>query len=743
VGSNKRWAVRVAVVTVLGVLTASCTGQGAAKPGATASGASGTAPSAASSSIALAACSAPTSTATILIAGSPQSVPSCLATTTAIPAFATPRFSDVAFPDASHGFAVGRACAPGNLEACEGVVEATADGGKDWTQVYSGNYLPTMLDALSDAHAWALASASNCLDITPQAPCSTAVLTQGAPGQAWSVASILSDDVTGVSFASPLQGWASMGCPVAYAENTNFPTSCPGGVLATSDGGLHWRTVLTTSGPVVAIDANAGRVWAIEEAPGPDTTFSPAIRVLSTPGDVNAWAVTGQVAGVVGTSFDPQFTARLLFTSGTRGWLSLSEPSGCAMHGCSDEGVYETVDGGREWSMSTLPQPPPLGCTFGLFALAAGPSGALFAASPGGGSAACLPTDGAAYASGPSGAAWNVVHEFDLSGPGAMSWPTMDAGWAVIGGAVAATADGGKTWAQQLPALRPTAAVDFTDATHGWGVGLPSNPGAVLRTVDGGATWSPAGSVPGQATEINALDPTQSWVVDQVTEQNGDGVLWSIQTTTTGGGQWSDVYDLPGSPVYSGGRALVGLALFGQSALVGEPSGPSTGAQVLTSTDDGKTWGNAQSIPASSILQSLSFSDPSHGWALNYSGPASAPLVLEATANGGRSWTSLASLPSALAGQSGPGSIDLVTPTSGWIAVVDRLTATLTATAISMLHTTDSGHTWSRYVLPPAVAANTGEPVIFFLNDKLGWMLTASGLWTTDDGGATWSYPGA
>ena len=88
-----------------------------------------------------------------------------------------------------------------------------------------------------------------------------------------------------------------------------------------------------------------------------------------------------------------------------------------------------------------------------------------------------------------------------------VSFPDQTHGWAVgVGGTILATADGGQTWSQQLACAQTAAAVvqqycqpqsadrvtqalrsvSFVDSAHGWAVGSGET---MLATADGGRTW--------------------------------------------------------------------------------------------------------------------------------------------------------------------------------------------------------------------------------------------------------------
>ncbi|KHF35215.1 Ycf48-like protein [Paenibacillus sp. P1XP2] len=73
------------------------------------------------------------------------------------------------------------------------------------------------------------------------------------------------------------------------------------------------------------------------------------------------------------------------------------------------------------------------------------------------------------------------------------------------------SADGGMTWKQVYPAVRPTGDVSMVDASHGYAVGTLLDNNAVLQTVDGGTSWNVQGRIDGyvrleKASFINRMD---------------------------------------------------------------------------------------------------------------------------------------------------------------------------------------------------------------------------------------------
>ena len=109
-------------------------------------------------------------------------------------------------------------------------------------------------------------------------------------------------------------------------------------------------------------------------------------------------------------------------------------------------------------------------------------------------------------------------------------------GWGSQGGMILATTDGGTTWHQQ-----PVSAglwewfysVDFVDARHGWAVGQD---GIIAATTDGGATWKRQSAPISYAIDLEQVDfvnTKRGWTAGESWGANG-----IILATKDGGSTW-------------------------------------------------------------------------------------------------------------------------------------------------------------------------------------------------------------
>lgn len=183
-------------------------------------------------------------------------------------------------------------------------------------------------------------------------------------------------------------------------------------------------------------------------------------------------------------------------------------------------------------------------------------------------------------------------------------------GWAVSNfGEILHTTDAGSLWSYQQSGTQwGLTSVYFLNATHGWAVATNQ---IVCRTSDGGAHW---GTVdfstmhsPGWCTDITFIDDQRGWIATTVSLSS------SIQTgspmfyTEDGGVTWTQQAVLPTTDLLSIS------AVFPASAWVAGFN------QIFHTSDYGNTW-RSQYRDDGKIYVCLSFTDASHGWALEFTG---------------------------------------------------------------------------------------------------------------------------
>jgi len=279
-----------------------------------------------------------------------------------------------------------------------------------------------------------------------------------------------------------------------------------------------------------------------------------------------------------------------------------------------------------------------------------------------------------------------------------------DNAWVVYGGigssaaqTVAATSDGGHHWT--VVGRRPDTYgcdLQFVSPSDGWCAAIGGAAGSesvkLYRTEDGGTHWrvvsntGPAGNPPGSLPfgcdkDIQFASPNVGWAIFACA-----GGVAPLYETTNGGATWvrRDVTAPSGS--LEGGSGFAGSpVLAGANGAVGYTiSGPAPRTVVYVSTDAGASW------------HPLTPPGRAQAWLVD----AMTPLVwrlfdgdrILATDNGGQSWREITSdvgfklyytydSPT-------PPVVDFVTDEVGWVV------------STSLWRTTDEGRTWRRLAVP-------------------------------------------
>lgn len=648
-------------------------------------------------------------------------------------------------------------------------VERSSDGGAHWRPVFpSWAITPTSLQVtgaffLNPDDAWATTDHE-----WPAPPGVTTTWWTTDGGARWHKGISVPGELTdyGSAFDQFVFGDATHG----YGFTVDGSTSAAGTertdiLWTSSDGGRHWAhtnavglpwqasTVpfkptqgctdtdpfsLSATGAVVLLGSygcptpspglwrsgNGGQSWAAVHLPAPPGGWAAAESwAYPRPGFQRPGAEVLSARFFAGGQAVLAITTRpgelLVYRSGDDGasWhlaseLStgqLSRPSGFAASSPSawelpaPAGLYVTLDGGRHWHLqaSPLSLPDLVATSFASPALGAG-----------------------------------------VTSTGAVGWRT---------------ADGGRSWHTVLFGVPGTAnptvgfgTVDFVSPTLGWVGGLDG----IAATTDGGRSWAPQLTTSAPVEEISFADGQHGWALtaDQ------------LFSTVNGGRQWDAVAETP-----FGAFSTVQLVSAGFGvALVCGPAG----ARALVSHDEGRHW-QVLPLPQANQLacgqdaqfgvdvQELCFGTPQSGWAvldaLGYKG------VMEHTADGGEHWSPVAKfdpLPTQLACQ-GPGRAwvglnwlenmaeagDLATTADGgttWLIGkygpsvfnTPRMTAT-DGTAVGPL---GKGNALKEPIWAPVSAILAPSPQVavdFWSNYGPG--CEGFGLVVTTDGGNTWS----
>ncbi len=281
----------------------------------------------------------------------------------------------------------------------------------------------------------------------------------------------------------------------------------------------------------------------------------------------------------------------------------------------------------------------------------------------------------------------------------------METGWAVGDEIILGTQNGGETWTIQDSSEVFFWSVFFTDQDHGWTVGFPSDTrgGRIFRTIDGGLHWQVQDSTEVTLHDICFVDADTGYIC-------GGGPLGSLILKSTDGGETWDI-NLDNSF-----HSLSAIHFSDHQ------HGWAVGAQgeVIITENSGKLWKRGVSRPdvGYSYLYDIQFFDQNTGWCLG------AGYLFKST-NGGDDWE-LKSDPDYFLYTA----LHFYNASTGWLLAgyQDHFFTN------RILHTSDGGAFWQ--IQPSTQSDNMSS--IFFIDDKIGWVVGFNGLiLKTTNGGIT------
>ena len=339
------------------------------------------------------------------------------------------RLTGVAFPDATHGWAVGDFQAGDrefwtsdswdDVDRSASVIMTTSSGGASWRLQAS----PTGVRGLESvafadaAHGWAVGYTYDPAE-DGSGTYRAAIVATSDGGATWSTQTVPSgvDTLRDVDFVDALHGWA-----VGYSTAADGAT-INGAVVATSDGGATWKRQTVPSGTdwLSSVDfADLSHGWAVVR--GTDA-------ILTTSDGGATWALKNAPTGGL-----PQYLYGVAFADPQHGLVVGITETDWEDHAV----VVRTADGGETWNRRQLGSS---GKLLGADLLDASHGWAV-------GDGACVTTDG--------GATWS--EQTLPSGTGSLS------------------------------------DVDIVDGTHGWAVGDAAlehsvGTGCVVLALSGGTS---------------------------------------------------------------------------------------------------------------------------------------------------------------------------------------------------------------------------------------------------------------
>jgi photosystem II stability/assembly factor-like uncharacterized protein len=240
-------------------------------------------------------------------------------------------------------------------------------------------------------------------------------------------------------------------------------------------------------------------------------------------------------------------------------------------------------------------------------------------------------------------------------GGGAQVWTSAGVPAAVGGGELLTTTDGGGQWTPVAGAPAQAQTVCFSSPDNGF----LGTPGKVWHSTDGGKTWSLAFTEPPVAPGVHPPAPDTT-----VLECAGGNAAWVLFLgygaalghapylgyATQDGRSWRAVLEesylesaaRPGVHAPDGPGTYPGpfSAISPQAAaFVGYTPAEGYGAApVDLASSGGATLTSASDVGGVSVPAATAFISPSQGWVVGETLP-SGDFVVEATANGGHTWT--------------------------------------------------------------------------------------------------------
>jgi photosystem II stability/assembly factor-like uncharacterized protein len=319
--------------------------------------------------------------------------------------------------------------------------------------------------------------------------------------------------------------------------------------------------------------------------------------------------------------------------------------------------------------------------------------------------------------------------------------------WAVVGGNltgqtfIVRSADGGRHWQDVTPAtVHTTGAFDvnwyFLDAQHGWLAAAPTGASTVplYSTRDGGLSWQQIGALPEDCV-LDFVDATYGWCSELWGA--GGSMPVTINRTEDGGSTWQLVSRTAVDPDPSTAGALpfgCDKSLTFTSPNVGWASSFCSGGQpyLETSADGGARWHSVTPVPlpvaAGGAGLSLPVVDGADVAVANLGGLGPGVSGISTSSDGGRSWRNHL-LPVPQTNQYW--NVDLI-DVSHWRATDGDV----------IMATDDAGAHWRRWAPSVSMHDQFGTLTLDFISPDVGSARepAANGpLWTTVDGGLTWT----
>lgn len=472
-----------------------------------------------------------------------------------------------------------------------------------------------------------------------------------------------------------------------------------GTILATSDAGLHWKTVPSPVGcnlkQVIFPQPSTGYIAGDSGTVLKSTDFGASWTVLKTGTTGNIVmlrfldAQTGFALGVDGfvlKTGDGGLTWERVTVNVAERFVTLECVSADIWFvGSAHSRIYQTMDGGMTWSYmlleteSNLPGPTPTFPVTGLCFLD-GKKG--FAANPVG-----------FYATLDGGLTWKSVPDIhgdfiERSAQGKIvSWDNS--------GIQAWSKEGGLTWTIRAPAGYGATSYHFlSDET----VYATNENGRIDKSTDGGLTWTALNGDRRYPLTFTFTDAKTGYALagsDTVLATRDAGITWTPLSNF--GERPNDMHFTDAQTAYAVGDS----------------------GAIWKSTDAAKTW-KRQTPKSSDIMIGCRFLNAEIGFAYALKDADTGHLFK--TTDGGKTWRLM----------------PLITPIFSMSVRSEKSVFAVTGNALQV--STDGGATWTS----KALREGFGGVEVQFLDDSVGYVTgssdTAQGFLKTKNAGGTWTY---
>ena len=473
------------------------------------------------------------------------------------------------------------------------------------------------------------------------------------------------------------------------SEGTVYAAGCPG-VFKTTDGGASWSAIN------LQLDPFHGCLQSLAiDSQNPGTLYAGGPGIFKTTDGGSSWTQVNSSSGISALAIDPQ-NPETIYALGATALTSFDVPSG----------LLRSTDGGASWSSGAMPRFRN-GQPLYIFTLAVDPQ-----------------TSGTLYAGGQG------QDQIFKSTDGGASW--SDASFGLP------------------PAPPPTAGYDLvfslavspqnTAVIYALIIQVGANgPSFFLATsTDGAVRWTAAAvPIPGLVTYTPRLmpDPQTPGTLYLAT---GGGVL----KTTDGGGHWN----FANSGLRAlGVRSVLIDSLSGALLVAADAANPQVSdlTSLFESTDGGASWVAAGVGLPPSIGPPVADPRDSHTLYLWSAHDARSIGLFQSTDGGGR-WTQI----STVTGTQSFGVAFAIAPRNPDVMFAGFLKDCIGICDPKISKSTDRGYTWteSQFSLTrpgccywvSAVAIDPQNPDIVYAGTTSGGDGTGSGLWKSEDGGASW-----